>query len=646
MVGRFLSQLVADPVRRARVLLALAALLALGLIVTSTPLAEAVAKVEALTADEAKPKIPWELDVAVGIQLAARLNLVLLGLLMATAGVWCRAWESPPQGLALPVRPPLPGWLVPAVFGLVVLGTALRLPLAQKSLWWDELWVIRQCSHGQWKEDPEAATPGALKFSPTSWKRCAFYYQKPTNHVPMSLLQKASLTLVQPLLGQPTGAFSELVARLPALALSAVSMALVAALLAAWGVPAGGVVVGALLLALHPMAIRYGVDARGYALVLPLALSALLAGTRLVRLAGRDTLGWVWLALNQCLWLWAFPHGLLDVLVMTLLLALLLWRAQNPGRDRLTVLLRLGVVHLLAGILFVQLFLPNLLQARRWVGQENQGHQLDAVILKDTVSQVLTGLRWREPGAGTDLAAGLWDLSSSFGGPAVGAAFLALLMGGLLVSVVKGLGRGGRSGWLLIGLLSSGVLFAAVAYGLGLYYYSRFAIALVPAVVVGVTVGWADAGSWWGRLQRALLALLAGVCLTGVGVLLQRPIEPIREVAAFLKEAAGENGRVLAYGHGREAVMVYLPTAVPVEDDEQITAAERAAQAGGQKLLLAIGHIHFNRTLIPKGFAVFEDPTRFTEVARFDGLGIEHHYRIYEAVQPKEKTAPAERGGL
>jgi hypothetical protein len=175
-----------------------------------------VAKVEALTAEATKPKIPWELDVAVGIQLAARLNLVLLGLLMVTAGFWWRAWVRPPREQALAVRAPLPRWLVPAVLGVVVLGTALRLPLAQKSLWWDELWVIRQCSHGQWQEDAKAATPGALKFSPTSWKRCAFYYQKPTNHVPMSLLQKASLTLVQPLLGQPTGEFSDLVARLPA----------------------------------------------------------------------------------------------------------------------------------------------------------------------------------------------------------------------------------------------------------------------------------------------------------------------------------------------------------------------------------------------------------------------------------------------
>jgi len=632
MAGGFFSQLVATPVRRAQALLAVAALFALWLIVSGTPLAESLAKIDALTAEESKPKVPWELDVNVGIQLAARLNLGLLVLLIATARWWVRAWVSEPKAGLNAARALLPRWLVPAVLGVVVLGTALRLPLAQKSLWWDELWVIRQCSHGQWKEDPKAAEPGTLKFSPTSWKRCAFYYQKPTNHVPMSLLQKTSFSVVQPLLGLPLGEFSDLVARLPALLLSATSIALVAWLLAAWGVPAGGVVVGALLFALHPMAIRYGVDARGYALVLPLALSAMLAGTRLIRQAGRDTAGWVWLGLNQCLWLWAFPHGLLDVFVMTLLLAWLLCLAQRPGRDRLNVLLRLLVTHVLAGALFIQLFLPNVLQAQRWAGQENQGHQLDAVILKDTVSQILTGLRWKEPGAGTELAAGFSDMGTLFGGPGLGAAFLALLVGVLLVSVTKSCRLGERGTWLLIGMLSSGVLFGVVAYALGLYYYSRFAIALVPVVVVGVAVGWAGVASWWGRLHLATLMLLAVASLAGLGVLLKRPIEPMRDVATFLKQAAGENGRVLAYGHGREAVMVYLPTAEPVEDDLQIAEAEREAQADGKKLFLAIGHIHFNRTLIPKGFPVFEDPARFTEVARFDGLGVEHHYRVYEAV--------------
>lgn len=630
---KVLSPWIATPVRRVQILLAVAALIPAWLIVRGTPLAASLAKMTAITAADPAAEIPWGLDVDVGIQVAARLNLVVLVLIIATARWWLRAWVGEPAQRISAQRSALPRWLIPAVLGAMVLGTALRLPLAQKSLWWDELWVIRQCSHGQWKEDPKSAEPSTLKFSPTTWKRCAFYYQKPTNHVPMSLLQKASFTLFQPLQGLPEAEFSDLVARLPALLLSALSIALVAGLLIAWGVPPGGVVVGALLMAAHPMAIRYGVDARGYALVMPLVLSALLAGTRLIRHAGRDRLGWMWLALNQCCWLWAFPHGVFDVLVMTLLLLGLLVLAQTNTQDRLTVALRLVVAHVLAGLLFIQLFLPNLMQARRWAGHENQGHQLDATILKDTLSQILAGLRWKEPGAGSELALGMQDLASLFGHRWLGAILLVLVAVCFLVGLQKTLRRGERSAWLLGGVLGSGILFALVAYLLGLYYYSRFAIALVPTVIVGVALGWTGWASWWGRLQLGALALLGLAFCAGTGVLLKHPIEPIRDVATFLKSVVGDDGRVLGYGHGREALMVYLPSTKPIEDDQQIAEAEREAARDGKKLFLAIGHIHFNRTLIPKGFPVFEDPSRFTEVARFDGLGAEHHYRVYQAVQ-------------
>ncbi len=644
VIGKLL-QWWAAPVRRAQMLLALAALATVWLMAASTPLAEAQRKIEALTAATAEgvaSKVPWEWDVAVGLQLAARLNLVALLLLLATAGWWLRPWMGPVVKALTIVRKSAANgpagrsrWLVAALLGVVLLGTGLRLPLAQKSLWWDELWVIRQCTHGQWKEDPKAAEPGGLKFSPTTWKRCAFYYQKPTNHVPMALLQKTSLSLVQPWLGLPEGEFSDLVARLPTLLLSALSIALIGALLWTWGVPAGGVLAVALAFAVHPMAIRYGVDARGYALVLPLVVSALLAGTRLIRSAGRETLGWVWLGLNQCLWLWAFPHGLVDVLVMTLLLAWLLVRAQAENRDRFTVLRRLVLTHGLSGLLFVQLFLPNLMQARRWVGQENQGHQLDASILKDTISQVLTGLRWKEPGGGTHLPEGLVDAASLWGAPGLGAVMLCLIFGGLLLGLQTGWQRREPGTVLLAGLLASGALFACVSYGLGLYYYSRFAIALVPAVGLSLALGWTGLGQWRGRLAAALLALAAGAGLAGLPSLLQRPIEPVRDVTDYLRTMtdAGKTGRVLAYGHGREAVMVYLPLAEPVETVEQILAAQKAAKSQGQKLFLVVGHLSFNRSLLPQGFAVFEEPTRFKEVAQFNGLGLAHHYRVYEALR-------------
>ena len=272
-------------VRRVRVLLGVLLAVSLGVMAMAPSAWKASEKIKALVAANPEVKVPWEWDVDVGIQLAALINAVVLVGLLLTVQWWLRPWVG---GVRVERRRPMVRGVMWGLLGMVVLGVGMRVPLASKSLWWDELWAIRQCSHGSWKVDEKSEVEGAMKFSPTNWKRCAFYYQKPTNHVPMSLLQKASLGVWRAVSGAPRTAFSDLAARVPALVLSGVTIFLVGWLLWVWGAGWVGALGGAALFAVHPMAIRYGVDARGYALVMPLVVSALLAGTRLVRLGGRD----------------------------------------------------------------------------------------------------------------------------------------------------------------------------------------------------------------------------------------------------------------------------------------------------------------------------------------------------------------------
>lgn len=645
------------------------------LLLTGPSLGSNWARVQAFIEANPDAKIPWELDANTGIQLAACANIVLLSLLLLTTSWWLRPFTAPPKTAAgradtgyasplvglcnperatqsllpdllsgapslpqainappqAPVKSRLPRHLLWGVLVILLLGTAVRLPLASRSLWWDELWTIRQCSHGSWKFDEGngADKPAAWKFTPASWKRCAFYYQKPTNHVPASLLQKAGLDFWRALSGAADHAFSDLAARVPFLFLSALSLFLVVVLLRAWGAPVSAALLGSALLALHPMAVRYGIEGRGYALVIPLVLGSLLAATRLLRRRGRDGWGWASLACCHLVWLWAFPHGLLDVLVMSLGLAILLALAQANWRDRATVWLRLALAEILAAMLLLQLFLPNVMQARRWAGQENMGHMLDAAILKNTLAQLGTGLRWREPGLGTDLAAGLRDLRTLLGAPEAGAALLIVLALWLCWGIGKSLWNRRRPVWLLAGLLASAAAFAWITWKLDLYYYPRFAVALLPVVALGLALGREQSAAIAGKIQAFLLAVLAAVFAFGLWPLLTRPIEPVRDVANWLIQADAMRGPVLAYGHGREAVMVLLPEAEPVENAAQIQAAIDEARAHDQPLHLVVGHIHFNRTLLPDGFPLLNDPALFTEAARFDGIEADLHYRIY-----------------
>ncbi|MEZ0387980.1 MAG: hypothetical protein ACAI34_12975, partial [Verrucomicrobium sp.] len=341
---------------------------------------------QALAAGE-KPE--WWDDAAIGVHYGAWIGLGGWAVLLLTQRWWARPWkEEKPEGI--PTSEPVRAWWFwPLLIFAVIVGLGMRLPLAGKSLWWDEVWAAQQAYHGKWKEDTKH--PGALKFLAHDWKRCAFYYQKPTNHVPMSLAQKASLQLWHRVTKAKPEAFHDLVARVPSLLASTVAMILIACLLAAWG-HAGAGVAAAMVLAVHPWAIRYGVDARAYALVIPLCLGGMLACTAIVRSAGRSVGAWIGFGLVEWLWLWAYPNALLDITALNLVTLVYLLKGQSSRPDRWTAWWRLTATNLCAALVLLQLFLPNLMQAKRWAGLEKDKHFLNELLLDQTASDLLAGM--------------------------------------------------------------------------------------------------------------------------------------------------------------------------------------------------------------------------------------------------------------
>uniref|UniRef100_UPI000B3183C7 hypothetical protein n=1 Tax=Verrucomicrobium spinosum TaxID=2736 RepID=UPI000B3183C7 len=138
--------------------------------------------------------------------------------------------------------------------------------------------------------------------------------------------------------------------------------------------------------------IRYGVDTRAYSLILPLCPAAMLAATAVVR---ESRAGHWWLvALGgvEFLWLWAFPNALVDVAALNLVTLIFLLRVQETARDRWTAWWRLLATNLFAALLLTQVFLPNVLQARRWAGAEKDHHVLTGQLLDQTASNLLSGL--------------------------------------------------------------------------------------------------------------------------------------------------------------------------------------------------------------------------------------------------------------
>lgn len=215
----------------------------------------------------------WEDAAVLGTHCSTAAALVILPLALLTL----RWWHPANVEKTTPAPPPAPGarskWFLPALIGLVLAGAALRLPLAAGSLWWDELWNVKFATLGEWRQDE--ANPDKAHFQPTSWKRAAWYYNKPTNHPVLTLPSKAAHQIWKGLTKPADpGAFHEIVLRSPVL-LAGLGGILLTALLTRRLAGERAALLAAAIMALHPWLIRYGVDARSYGFSIAFMAAAL-----------------------------------------------------------------------------------------------------------------------------------------------------------------------------------------------------------------------------------------------------------------------------------------------------------------------------------------------------------------------------------
>ena len=558
-------------------------------------------------------KTDWWDDAAMGVRYAAWINAGLIGALLLTSKWWARGIATTENGNRKS-EIGNPRWFWPALIAAAAFCLVLRLPLAGKSLWWDEAWVIMQASHGKWT--PDKKHEGQLKFTAHDWKRCAWYYQKPTNHAPMSLLQKTSITAWQKLTGAKREEFSDLSARVPALVASCLAVVLLGLLLRTWGRPGAGIA-AAFLLAIHPWYIRYGVDARAYALVVPLCISGMFAVTRIVERNGRKIWPWAWWAMTEFLWLWAYPNAVLEISALNICLAILLWRQYANQQDCWTAMFRLTATNGFAAMCFIQMFLPNLMQARHWAGQEADAHVLDLELVGKTFSCLLSGAEQLYP----PVASMTWPVANPM---AWGFAFWLLFIA-LCAKQIRADGKmHGTVRIILLSLLASSVVFAAATWAFHSYFYPRFAITLLP-VCLALLALLIDRSRWrvlaWGI---TFLGFFYSASFQMIN-LQTHPIEPLREVAGFANKDAA---LVACYGHGGEVMPVYLPSILQVQNRAALESLMQRAKREARGLVVIYGHSGFNRAMNADGFALLDDREFFEEVKIFSGIEPEFQYRV------------------
>ncbi|NNE90505.1 MAG: hypothetical protein HKN23_02560 [Verrucomicrobiales bacterium] len=550
----------------------------------------------------------------------------LLGwIVLVVSGVFVKWWLVPLANISRGfLKPDPPGkWIWIGLIGIVAIGAAVRMPLASKSLWWDELWNAKMTIVGYYLGDPDEPREDRYFGAPT-FKRSLWHYSRPTSHavssVPAFWSHRLLSDLVDP--DREPHEFRDWVVRLPTLLVSLACIALIGFLGIRWGFVGAGLT-AAFLLAVHPWHIRFGVEVRAYSWVFLWTLTGLWILTRIFR-EGKTAKWRYWLlfGLNQFLIVWSFLYAAFLAAGFFIGAAVLIWLAWPEKRDRIIAGSRLIASNILAALLFLHFFGPNFLQMREWFGTvtgNHEEHPLDFELVGETIGKLALGyepvtslLTW---------ATGIFVLVSVAWG------FVLLWKNNATrpVSIL--------SGAVLLGAGLSLLFFALT----NSYFYPRFiSFALAPLLLLMALAWWTPVLKQDGTTSKIPVFPIIGILfllsafVPRLSDLRARPFEPLRDVADFIK-ATEPDSIPLGYGHGTEQLEVYLPEIrkKPVVDKTGLEQWIATARESGRPLYVIFGHPNFNQHVHPTGLELMsEEAGVFEPVAKFDGIEPDFTYRV------------------
>ncbi|MEM0895699.1 MAG: hypothetical protein AAGJ79_02350 [Verrucomicrobiota bacterium] len=559
-----------------------------------------------VAAEEANEKVDLRDDIQIGLWLAGGIGFFVAVVLLGTAPWWARS-----HGKTLRVekkRPPV--WFWPGILVAVVLSLWLRAPLAAGSLWWDELWNIKHTTVGYFK--PDDSREEGYRFLQRGWDRAFWYYGKPTNHPPYSVLSKLTLEGWRDGAKEEDGAFNEVAARLPAIAAGVLSILFSALLLRAAGMPLAGVL-GAFFLALHPWFIRYGIDARAYSLNMMLIPAGV---------------GSLWMALRTMRWRWWIAFGVVQWWIVWALPVGVFYAAGLAGAAMVKgatgthavtqrggeTIWRVLAVNGFAAIAFLVCFAPNLLQMRRW-GEINDHQFLGWPLLAETVSLLFAGNPIPAPG---------W-IMVLLGLGVVGIGWMALAK------------RDGYFVVVFLALFLSAVASLIFHWAKPLHFYPRYLIYLLPPAVMLAAAGverlvsrsraWRQ---WTGAGSAAILVVgWFMVSMPSRETLRDHSYTAFREVVTWRSEN-WPGAMLVCYGLGGRVLPLYAREALHADSAAELEAFVNSADAEGKDLVLVYAYRDFNENHpeLGSGFELIDDPDQFQEAARFPGIEPLFEFRV------------------
>jgi len=386
--------------------------------------------------------------------------------------------------------------------GLVVVGLLVRATRITESLWYDEIAAWRMFGmHG----------PGAITTT----------FFEPSNHIAHTLLSWCSVKVLEWAIG------FELALRLPALLFSLGAVAAVYGLARCASGPRVALLAAGLM-AVLPVPVLEGVEARGYSMMI--CFSALASWAFLANVNSQRTWRWCVYAGLCAVGAWAHP---MTAFVPIGHAAWLGWQWARHRRIGLAV--RGGLTLMLAALITLALYAP---------------------VIPEMLAQrgMYTAARGDEP---LVFGAEGWHALLQLGGswyPWDAWPGIALAVIGFVGTAPKG--DSPRPGHAVAITLLGLPIFLVVVLATGTWMYSRFALFSVPGAVLLMALGLEALAR-----RNRLVALAAGAVVlaaSAADLALRPPKQPLRDAAAYVDARRADAEPVLVVGLAHQVLDLYL----------------------------------------------------------------------------------------
>lgn len=538
-------------------------------------------------------------------------NVGLAGVLVAISPLVTRLLRGTQEA---PRAPRLTG-VEYLLLGLAASAFLLNgIPRLGHSLWGDEENLMLNCIADQVTKQPD----GSLAIEPVSWRETLWNYTRPTNHIGYTVVARLFHdSIYKAGMGPTDPFFSEMAMRLPVLLSGLGWLVALVWCCRVWGWSRGAVP-AALVLSGHAWLIRFGVDGRGYGFVVVLVLVMLGCLGRALQ-TGRWR-WWIGFGLAQFYLLWVHL-GSLHGPVMMNVSAVGFILASHGKADRLAWLSRWFVANMLCAMLLVGVMAPILTPFLGFLQKHVLAGEIDGNWLLDAWAYLATGTPWFPWSLDNPQCVSLRDSAAL---PAWWNASLlisfALLAGWGMWTTLRTQGQR----CLLLFLLGGPALMIMHLVVSGTRPYHWYLIPFLPCVLLLWAAAIHHFGRWRWWTTAGLLVAITAMSWKHTDLLVQHPMEAIRESVALTRKVT--NPRHQDYGKGvLTACCIMTPGgydhgAQEFESVEELRGLMAEADKQGVPLFINFGFRALYKESLPEVLSLLDDRSVFEPVAVLPGL--------------------------